>query len=198
MAQIKRGRPRGRSNLKRTKKGSIILPSGQRITPKEQKALKSAVVLANRKRKQLIEALPKQAISRYRDFGIESDFVARKKSASLGRFRNKSEFESYLKSLQKINKTDYVGGIVNVYRDNIVRAIKNVFNSAGDPIIKFVNELSNEELRELTLDESFKDIGYVYYEPIAVREKLKTLKYQVTVIRNRKERTGYVGKRGRI
>lgn len=194
----KRGRPTGRKNLKRTAEGSIILPSGERITIKEQKALKSAVVLANRKRKQIIGKLPKQALQRYRDFGIESDFVARVKSASLGRFRNKGEFESYLSSLQKINRVSFRDDIVETYRKNLVRSIKNVFNSAGDPLIDFVNTLSNEELRELTLDESFKDIGYVYYEPQSVEQKLKTLRYEVTIIRKREARTGHKDRRGKI
>jgi len=190
----KRGRPSGRKNLRRNSKGSILLPNGERITPKEQRALKSAVVLANRKRKKLIQSLPKQATQRYRDFGIDSDFVVRKKSASLGRFRNKSEFESYLRGIQKINKTDYLGQVVGTYRDNLNRAIDKVFNSAGQPLKEFVNSLSNEELREMTLDESFADIGYVYYEPVAVKDKLKKLKYQVTIMRNRKARVGHFAK----
>lgn len=192
--KLKKGRPAGRQNLKRTSKGSVILSSGEHITVKEQKALKSAVVLANRKRKKLIEALPNQAVKRYRDFGIDSDFVVRKKSASLGRFRNKAEFNSYLRSLKKINRQDYLGGVVSTYRDNLNKAIDKVFNSAGQPIKDFLNGLTNEELRELTLDESFSDIGFVYYEPITVKQKLKKLRYQVTIMRNRKERTGHLGK----
>lgn len=196
--RVRVGRPKGRENLKRTSRGSVILPNGERITPKEQRALKSAVVSANRKRRILIQNLPKQATQRYKDFGIDSDFVMRKKSASLGRFRNRSEFESYLKSLQKINKTDYLSGVVDTYRQNLNRAIDKVFNSAGEPLKEFINSLSTEELRELTLDESFKDIGYVYYEPVAVSQKLKTLRYEVTIIRNRQARTGHKGKSGRV
>lgn len=89
------------ARLKRTRRGSVILPNGQRITISEQKALRSAVNSANRKRKRLLERLPKEAQARYKEFGIESDFVMRKKTTSLQRFRNKNEFNRYLKSVQK-------------------------------------------------------------------------------------------------
>lgn len=180
-----RGRPKGRSNLKRTSRGSILLPSGERITLSEQKALKSAVVNANRKRRNLINKLPEQAKQRYKEFGVESDFVMRKKSASFGRFRNKTEFNSYLRSLHKINKKDYLNYVVGTYRRNLNDAIDKVFNSAGKPLKKFISKLSNEELRELTLDESFEDIGFVYYEPVAVKEKLAKLERQVSKIQAR-------------
>lgn len=186
MAQVKRGRPTGRKNLKRTSRGSIILPSGERITLKEQKALKSAVVLANRKRKRTIEKLSKQALRKYQDFGVESDFVARKKSASFGRFRNKKEFESYLKSLQKINSPEYFENVVGTYRVNLNRAIGHVFGSSGDEIREYLNTLNDEEFWELSLNESFEDIGFVYYEPVATCEKLRKLKYQVGAIRKRR------------
>ena len=89
------------ARLKRNRRGSVILPNGERITIREQKALRSAVNSANRKRKRMLERLPAEAKAKYKDFGVESDFVMRKKSTSLKRFRNKNEFKHYLKSVDR-------------------------------------------------------------------------------------------------
>lgn len=183
--QIRAGIRKGQAHYKKTKRGSIILPNGERITPSEQKAFKSAVSSANRKRKRLIENLPKEAKERYADFGIDSDFVARHKSASFARFRNKSEFNRYFRNVRKIASRDYFDSVVGTYRRNLNRAIDKVFNSSGKPLKDYIKKLSNDELRELSLSGEFEDIGYVYYEPISVKNKLATLSKQVEAIKAR-------------
>lgn len=198
VTQIKAGARKGQSHYKRTRAGSIILPNGDRISINEQKAFRSAINYANRKRKKLIADLPKEALSRYLDFGIDSDFVARHKSSSFARFRNKKEFNRYLKAVRKINSRGYLDSVVDTYRKNLNKAIDDTFNSLGKPLKEFIKTLSNRELRELTLDDSFKDIGYVYYEPVAVAKKLKVLTEQIKAIRAREAMTGYKDKRGRI
>lgn len=175
-----------RTRLQKTKSGAIILPNGQRITPEEQRRFKSAVSQANRRRQVIIANLPQEAVSRYSIFGIESDFVARKKSASFGRFRNRNEFLQYFKQVKKVSTFNYLDEIVEKYRKNLNRAIDDVFNSAGKPLKQFIKSLNNEELRQLTLDESFNDIGFVYYEKIAVSQKLEILTKQIEGIRKRK------------
>lgn len=185
MAQRKAGIRKGQSHYKKTKRGSIILPNGERITLAEQKAFKSAVNSANRKRKRLIENLPKEAKEKYKTFGVDSDFVARHKSASFAKFRNKAEFQRYFKNVRKVASRDYINKTVGTYRSNLNRAIDKVFNSAGKPLKDFIKGLSNEELRELSLSGEFNDIGFVYYEPVAVKNKLATLTRQVGAIKAR-------------
>lgn len=173
--------------LKRTSRGSVILPNGQRITPKEQRALRSAVNSANRKRRELINKLPKEAMRRYKDFGVESDWVLRKKSTALNRFRNKKEFNTYLRQVQKLTNRQYIDKTINTYRANFIRAVNNTFNSAGSDLIEFVNNLSNEDLRELSLADELADIGYVYYDPKAPSVKLARLKRQMTAIKKKRK-----------
>lgn len=186
MAQKRKaGIRKGQAHYKKTKRGSIILPNGDRITPKEQKAFRSAVNSANRKRKRLLAELPKEAKSAYLDFGIDSDFVARHKSTSFAKFRNKKEFNRYLRNVKKIVSRDYLNSVVNTYRSNLNRAIDKVFNSQGKPLKEFIKKLSNEELRELSLSGEFADIGFVYYEPISVKNKISRLTKQVEAIRAR-------------
>ncbi len=171
--------------LKRNSRGSIILPNGERITIREQRALKSAVVSANQKRRRMIENLPKEAKERYKDFGVESDFVLRKKSSSFNRFRNKNEFNRYLSSINKLNTRDYISNKVETYRSNYLRSIDKMYNSAGQPIKDFIKSLSTEQFRELSLSGELEDIGYNYYAPISVKNKLDSLISQVERIRRK-------------
>lgn len=161
------------------------MPNGERITKKEQRLLKNEVAKSNRKRKKLLEDLPDKAKRKYKDFGVESDWVMRKKSTSLSRFRNKKEFKAYLKQLKRVNNNKYINKLVSTYKDNYIKAIKKVFNSNGDDIVDFIKSLSNEEFRQLTLNEDIEDIGYVYYEPISAKIKLLKMQRQLDKIRNK-------------
>ena len=180
-----RGRTKGTKNLKRTKRGSIILPSGEKITRKELKAFRSAVVSSNRKRKRLIEQLPKEAKENYQIFGVESDWILRKKSTSITRFQNKKQFNLYLRQLRKTTKRDYVSKLVEIYRNNFIRAIYNTFNASADvnELINFINGLSTKDLEKLSLSEELSNIGYVYYDPKKVSDKLETLKKEMEKIK---------------
>ena len=175
------------ARLKRTNRGSVILPNGERITLSEQKALRSAVNSANRKRKELINKLPKEAMRRYKDFGIESDWVLRKKSTALNRFRSKKEFNKYLRHVRKLTNRQYIDNITSTYRANFIRAINNTFNSSGSELIEFINSLSNKDLRELSLADELGDIGYVYYDPKAPSVKLERLKKQMAAIKKKRK-----------
>ena len=161
------------------------MPNGERITKKEQQLFKNEVAKTNRKRKKLLEDLPEKAKSKYKDFGVESDWVMRKKSTSFSRFRNKKEFKSYLNQLKRVNSNEYINKLVNTYKENYKKAIRQVFNSNGDDIIDFIDSLSNEEFRQLSLNEDIEDIGFVYYGPISARNKLLKLQRQVNKLRRK-------------
>lgn len=181
----KRGRTKGTKNLKRTNRGSIILPSGEKIRPAELKAFRSAVVSANKKRKRLIGLLPKEAKENYQFFGVESDWVLRKKSTSITRFKNKKQFNLYLRQLHKTTKREYVTNLVEIYRNNFKRAIYNTFNASADvsELINFINGLSTKDLEKLSLSEELSNIGYIYYDPKKVSVKLETLKKEMEKIK---------------
>lgn len=167
------------ARLKRTSRGSIILPNGQRITPTEQKALRSAVNSANRKRKRMLERLPAEAKRKYRDFGVESDFVMRKKSTSFSRFRNKNEFTRYLRSVQKIASGEFERKRAETYKQNYIRALKNTFNSGSNKAVKVIKDMSLKDFRELVESGNLEEIGYVYYDPN--NEKLTRINRQLGI-----------------
>lgn len=153
------------ARLKRNRRKSVILPNGQRITLKEQKALRSAVNSANRKRKRMLERLPEEASRRYREFGIESDFVMRKKSASLSRFTNKKEFDRYLRNVRRIASGEFERKRAETYRQNYIRALRNTFNSQANKAIRAVKDLDLKQFRHLVESGNLEEIGYVYYDP---------------------------------
>ena len=165
------------ARLKRNKRGSIILPNGQRITIREQKALRSAVNSANRKRKRMLERLPAEAKAKYKDFGIESDFVMRKKSTSFKRFRNKNEFKHYLRSVQKIASGEFERKRITTYKDNYIRALRNTFNSSANKAIKAIRDMDLKKFRQKVESEELEEIGYVYYDPNG--EKLTRISQQL-------------------
>lgn len=165
------------ARLRRNRRGSVILPNGERITIKEQKALRSAVNSANRKRKRMIERLPAQAKIKYNEFGVESDFVMRKKSTSLNRFRNKKGFKHYLRSVQKIASGEFERKRVMSYKENYIRALRNTFNSSANEAIKAVRDMSLKEFRQKVESEELEEIGYVYYDPN--NEKLTRINQQL-------------------
>lgn len=150
---------------KRTSRGSIILPNGERITPKEQRALRSAVNSANRKRKRILENQTETAKSKYKNFGIESDFVMRKKSKSFARFRNKKEFNKYLRSVQKIASGEFQRHRVKVYKQNYIRALKNTFNNKANKAIAKIRKMDDKQFQKMVEEEELEEIGYVYYDP---------------------------------
>ena len=153
------------AKLKRNNRKSVILRNGQRITLNEQKALRSAVNSANRKRKRMIERLPAEAKAKYKDFGIESDFVMRKKSASLSRFRNKKEFDRYLRNVRRIASGEFERKRAETYKQNYIRALRNTFNSQANKAIRAVKDLGLKQFRHLVESEQLEEIGYIYYDP---------------------------------
>ena len=167
------------ARLKRNRRGSVILPNGERITISEQKALRSAVNSANRKRKRMLERLPAEAKIKYNEFGVESDFVMRKKSTSLKRFRNKKGFKHYLRSVQKIASGEFERKRIITYKDNYIRALRNTFNSSANEAIKAVRDMSLKEFRQKVESEELEEIGYVYYDPNG--EKLTRINQQLGI-----------------
>lgn len=167
------------AQLRRNRRGSVILRNGERITIREQKALRSAVNSANRKRKRMLERLPAEAKAKYKDFGIESDFVMRKKTTSLKRFRNKNEFNRYLNSVQKIASGEFERKRIMTYKENYIKALRNTFNSSANKAIKAIRNMDLKTFRKMVESENLEEIGYIYYDPN--EEKLTRINQQLGV-----------------
>jgi len=165
--------------LKRNKRGSILLPNNKRITPSEQRALVSAVNSANRKRKRLIAKMPPSAKTKYEDFGYVSDFLYRKKSKSFSRFRNKSEFNTYLRSIKKLASGDFEKKRVAVYKQNYIQGLKKNFNSLAKPAIAAIRNMSNRDFQRMVESDELEQIDYVYLD--FIKDRLTRINKQLGV-----------------
>lgn len=172
--------------LSKTSRGSYKLQSGEFITKTEKQKLQKLVYAINRKRKRQLEKLPNVARKKYQTFGYETDFIYRKKSARLNKFRTRLEFEQYYKNLKRITRAGHENAVLNTYRANFKSSINKVFGSSGSELIKFINSISNDELKALSLSEELSNIGYVYYEPQSAKNKLETLTREINKIRNKR------------
>lgn len=151
--------------LKRTSKGGYILSSGETITAREREALRSAVNSANRKRKRWLDRLPEYQKKRYKDFGIESDFIYRKKSVRLARFTNKKQFNTYLRSVQRISSGKFEGIRNRNYQENFKESLRKNFNSKANHLIRLVNKIDNKDFVRAFENGEIEEIPYVYYDP---------------------------------
>ena len=148
--------------LRRTSRGTVILPSGEKITLTEQRALRSAVNSANRKRKRLLEKMPANRVSTKQ---VDESWYYRKKSVKLNRFKNKAEFNRYLRGVQKIASGKFEQVRARTYFENYKQAIRLAFGKASDTrnlIIK-VNRVGVKAMEEAIANGDIEaEIGYLY------------------------------------
>lgn len=152
---------------KRNRRGTIILRNGQKITMRDQKALKSAVSSANRKRKRLLENLPKEAKQKYNIFGKESDFVNRKRNVKFSRFRNKKEFESYLKMSQRIASGEFQKTRQKQFKMNYIKALVNNYNwnSITREAVEIIQNIDDAKFASLIDNDMLETIEWHYFDP---------------------------------
>lgn len=149
--------------LPRTARGTLILPNGDKITPREQRALRSAVNSANRRRKKALERLGNKV--KYNMFGQESDFVNRKKSAKFNVFRSHKEFRKYLHSVRDIASGAFELRRIKTYKENYITALKRTFGSDAKEAIKLVRDMDIIKFRNKVENDEIPELGYIYFDP---------------------------------
>lgn len=169
------------AKLQRTTRGTIILPNKERITPSEQKRLINAVRRANRERGKDIERLNKiKSNVRYNRFGVESDFLLRKKNTSFTKFRNKNEFKRYLRSAERQASGATSLHRIRVYKQNYETSLRKAFNSSANHAIKLLRQIDGLALRDAHEAGQLEQIGYIYYDP--EMNKLQLIEAQLQAI----------------
>ena len=180
--QYRGGRSSGRKNLIKTPEG-VINQHGVNFTNEEKRALEIAVNTANRKRARMLKqeaTLPRRVMGvdvgetlgeSLHLMGKESDFILARKTKSLQRFKSKSEFENYMKNLEKVNSRDYISERVKLYKRNHMKAIENAFGDEAKDILMKIRMMKPEEYMKMIQSDENLEIGYVY-DPSA---KIKSL-----------------------
>lgn len=148
--------------LRRTSRGTVILPSGEKITFAEQRALRSAVNSANRKRKRLLAKMPPNRVSTKQ---VDESWYYRKKSVRLSRFKNKEEFNRYLRGVQKIASGKFEQARSRVYFENYKQAVRTAFGKTTDTrrLIVKINRVGVKALEGAIASGDIEaEIGYLY------------------------------------
>lgn len=148
--------------LRRTSRGTVILPSGEKITLAEQRALRSAVNSANRKRKRLLERMPANRVSTKQ---VDESWYYRKKRVKLNRFKNKEEFNRYLRGVQKIASGKFERTRGRTYFENYKQAIRTAFGKTTDTrrLITKVNRVGVKAMEEAIASGDIEaEIGFLY------------------------------------
>jgi hypothetical protein len=163
----------GRKNLKRLSDGRIKNQHGVIFTDKEKRALESAVVSANRRRSQQLKevaTLPRtvrgkdtgDTLATKLQMGFESDFIITKKSKSLQRFKDRTEFNRYMEYLKKVNSGEYLDERTRLYKRNYMKALDRVHGDNEKDVKMKVRMMKPAEFRKLIEQEELIEISDVY------------------------------------
>lgn len=175
MAKTKKkpeGRKKGVPNLVKVD-GGYKNQYGVTFTEKEKRALESAVNSANRKRKKMLAeeaALPRMLKGEQLNvehgqlqlMGKESDFIIAKRTKSLQRFKDKEQYEKYMRNLERVNSKDYIGERTKLYKRNHMKAIENVFGDEGKDVMMKIRMMNPDKYRKMVQADEFLEINYVY------------------------------------
>lgn len=180
------GRQKGTPNLKKTAEGNLLNQHGVTFTQAERKELERLANKANKQRmKQLEEEgkLPRMkggketgdTVKSLQLMGKESDFIISRKHKSLQKFKSREAFEKYLDNLRIVTSPDYIDKRTDLYKDNHIKALENVFGHDADDVIAKIREMDNKEYRKKLQSDEDLEVSYVY-DPSAAAGKLNKIR----------------------
>lgn len=184
--QYRGGRAPGRKNLKRTDTGNLVNQFGVTFTPEEKRALENAVNTANRKRARMLKeaaTLPRMVSGRdtgdtigsLQLMGKESDFILAKKTKSLQRFRDREQYENYMKTLQRVNSRDYIEDRIRLYKRNHMKALENAFGDEAKDVMMKIRMMKPKDYMKMIQQDESLEISYIY-DPTARSGKLNQIR----------------------
>lgn len=184
--QYRGGRAPGRKNLKKTDTGNLVNQFGVTFTPEEKRALENAVNTANRKRARMLKeaaTLPRMVSGRdtgdtigsLQLMGKESDFILAKKTKSLQRFRDREQYENYMKTLQRVNSRDYIEDRIRLYKRNHMKALENAFGDEAKDVMMKIRMMKPKDYMKMIQQDESLEISYIY-DPTARSGKLNQIR----------------------
>lgn len=184
--QYRGGRAPGRKNLKKTDSGQFVNQFGVKFSAEEKRALENAVNTANRKRARMLKeaaTLPRMVSGRdtgdkigsLQLMGKESDFILAKKTKSLQRFRDREQFQNYMKTLKKVNTRDYIEDRVRMYKRNHMKALENAFGDEAKDVQMKIRMMKPKDYMKMIQQDESLEISYIY-DPTARSGKLNQIR----------------------
>lgn len=181
---------KGRKNLVTTSDGMIRNQHGVKFTTEEKKKLESLYSSVMRKRREQIkeyEKLPRlvggketgDTLATKLQSGFkDDDFIITKKTKSLQRFRNKSDYNRYIKYLERVKSGEYLDDRTRLWKKNYVKAIENVHGKeAAKDITNKIRSMRLKDFRKMAEQDELVDIAHVYLESdkVVARAELRKI-----------------------
>lgn len=184
--QYRGGRAQGRKNLKKTESGNLVNQFGVTFTPQEKRALENAVNTANRKRARMLKeaaTLPRMVSGRdtgdtvgsLQLMGKESDFILAKKTKSLQRFRDREQYDNYMKTLKRVNTRDYIEDRIRMYKRNHMKALENAYGDEAKDVNMKIRMMKPKDYMKMIQQDESLEISYIY-DPTARSGKLNQMR----------------------
>ena len=169
--QYRGGRQKGTPNLKRTDTGNLVNKHGVVFTPEEKRALVNAVNTANRKRARMLKeaaTLPRKNAGVIMDdtsnqlklMGQESDFILQRRDKSLHRFKNRQQYDNYMKSLHRVNSRDYIDDRIRAYKHNFMKTLEATYGDEAKDIVMKIRMMKPREYMRMVESDETLEIGY--------------------------------------
>lgn len=180
------GRVPGRKNLKKTTGGNLVNQYGVVFTQQEKRALENAVNTANRKRARMLKeaaTLPRMVggrdtgdtVGSLQLMGKESDFILSRKTKSLQRFRDRDQFDRYLKNLKQVNTREYLDDRIRMYKRNHMTALENAYGDEAKDVIMKIRMMKPRDYMKMIQQDETLEISYIY-DPTARTGKLNQMR----------------------
>lgn len=183
--KTQRGRAQGTPNLKR--KGDFLVNQyGVKFTEDDKKKLESLYASAMRKRREQLKevaALPRMVrgkptgdtLASKLEMGYESDFIITAKTKSLQRFQRKTDFNRYIKYLERVKSGEYLDDRTRLYKRNYMKALDDVHGKAAADIKMKVRMMKPADFRKMIEQDELLEISEIYTESdkAAAREQIR-------------------------
>lgn len=184
--QYRGGRDTGRKNLKKTEAGNLVNQYGVTFTPQEKRALENAVNTANRKRARMLKeaaTLPRMVSGRdtgdtvgsLQLMGKESDFILSKKTKSLQRFRDREQYDRYMKNLRRVNSPEYLDDRIRLYKRNYMKALENAYGDEAKDVMMKIRMMKPRDYMKMVEQDEILEINY-HYTPTERTGKLNQIR----------------------
>ena len=160
----------GRKNLKRVA-GGWQNQYGVVFTDDQRKALTKSVKKSNKVRQNQLDIEKDQphivagqkigSKGQLQLMGKENEFIVSHQHHDLQKFRNKREFNSYLRKQEAIQSGRYIDDKARAYKRNFIKSLQDTYGDEAKDIINKVKRMNPRKYLETVANDEVMEIRYV-------------------------------------
>lgn len=93
-------------------------------------------------------------------------FNPRKLSQDLNKFKSREDFERYMNYAREASSKEFISQQSSMFKENIIEAIKKVYGSDGDEVVRKLEELTHKQFQYLVVKYPLEfSVAYWYRDP---------------------------------